>query len=311
MGSDRQLFRFDFSEPLDLERQSLAIYLDADADAATGRADGENAGAEEQAAISRNEGEVKYESFLYQHDGFRRPGSLGWIGTIGDAVYAVFEVSTAQEGGESRFGLGWLTQVKASDGQTLASEKNARTLVTSRAAERLARAARGAPAAEFGAREAGAAGRHPPVHAAGEPRRPQRHRPPQLGGPGPGAPRPDAEPRPRPPNFTLANHLHRVELPAGEGEASRFARVEALTTGLALGGVGGRGARDGRREPAEGCGHRAAAGPRGDGLHEPDRPAAHRTTRSGWACPSRAGQAGRSGPPGRERTRRASGSPRI
>ena len=228
IGEDRQLLRFAFSGPLDLEQQSLTIYLDVDADATTGRGDGENAGAEEQAALSQNQGEVRYESFLYEHDGFRRPGNLAWIGVVGDAAYAVFDDTVAQEAGRSRFGLGWLTQVKDSSGQTLAAEKSARTLVTSRAGEGLAERPSALPRPSAGpekpeeldgvrlytlpeGRDAAA------VHA-------------RLSWVGPvrvhhGATRSLGQTTP----LTLANHLHRVELPASGGGPSRFAKVEALT----------------------------------------------------------------------------------
>ena len=229
IASDRQLFRFDFSAPIDPEEQSLAFYLDADNDATTGRQDGDNAGAEEQVGLARHQGRDASDGFLYQPDGFRRRGNLAWIGVIDASVYAVVDVPVAQEDGQSRFGFGWLTQTKASDGRALASEKQARTVVASAPApERPAPRPIALPSPSVGPEKPELLDRARLYTLPDEPEQPivcgrlswvgpvrVHHGPTRSLG--------------RTTGFTLANHLHRVELPSEGGESSRFARIEALT----------------------------------------------------------------------------------
>ena len=124
VGSDRQLLRFRFDRPMSPDWQSLQIYLDADADEATGRQDGFE-GTDNQVGLAAADGRHEWVDFRYEHDGFRRPGDLAWAGQIGSDVYFVIDTPVADNAGEASARLSWATQVKDTRGQGLAAEKEA------------------------------------------------------------------------------------------------------------------------------------------------------------------------------------------
>ena len=124
VGSDRQLFRFRFDRPMSPDAQSLQVYLDADADESTGRREGFE-GTDDQFGLAAADGRHEWVDFRYERDGFRRPGNLAWAGRVGSDVYFVVDTPVAADGGKASARLSWATQVKDTRGQGLAAEKEA------------------------------------------------------------------------------------------------------------------------------------------------------------------------------------------
>ena len=123
VGAGRQLFRLRFQKPINLDHQSVLLYIDSDHDAATGREDGANAGADHQVGSAALGGASERVDYRYENDGFRRNGDMVWQGMIGSDVYVLLETPVHQADGASRFRLGWLTQQKTAGGQVLVDEK--------------------------------------------------------------------------------------------------------------------------------------------------------------------------------------------
>ena len=124
VGEGRQLFRLRYHRPIDLDRQGVLLYVDADADPTTGRSDGANAGSDHQVGSTPLGGAHELTNFKYEKDGFRRNGDLAWLGALGSDLYIVLETPVGQDVGNRRFRLGWLTQMKTPGAAVLADEKS-------------------------------------------------------------------------------------------------------------------------------------------------------------------------------------------